>query len=138
MSYESKKPPYAPEALAELLDYNPTTGRFSWKVRRGSTPNGSAAGTTYRGIKYIAVDRAAFKATRIANYLMTGAWQDMKHIDGDKTDFSWKNLQPIEDVLQDSRRYIQCYETDEGWKIVTNVNPDFIETLYGKLEGLPK
>lgn len=137
LNNNAAKPPYPPETIAEVLSYNPVNGRFSWKVRRGSTMAGASAGTICRGIKYIAIDRAAFKATRIANYLTTGSWDDMKHIDGDKTDFSWANLQPIKST-QTLGRYIQCFETDDGWKVVSNVNPEFIKTLEAKLEGLPK
>jgi hypothetical protein len=133
-----KKPVMTPETVAELLRYEPDSGRFTWKTRRGSTAAGTKAGTCNRNIWYIALGRVQFKASTIANYLMTGNWIPMKHIDGDTRDLSWANLKQIEPETDLDKLYLQCYETPDGWKIVSNLPKEFVAILKPKLQGFSK
>jgi len=121
------------EDVAELLMYDPISGRFTWKVRRGSTLENSKAGTVNRGILYIALKRKQYKAAEIASYLMTGVWQWMEHIDGDKLNLSWENLRPVAESHDTEKLYLQCFQRDGGWHIVSNLPSSFIEKLQIKL-----
>ena len=132
------KPDVTPEQLAVSLRYDPVTGAFTWKKRMGSTPAGTPAGTVYKGIRYIAVVRKPMKAVMLANYLMTGTWKRMKQLDGDKSNMSWANLAPADDLAPPLKRYIQCFETDYGWEVISNVDLEFQNALRIKLAGLMK
>jgi hypothetical protein len=60
--------PLPPAArVRELLDYNPRTGIFKWRVSRGTAKAGSVAGWTHSaGYVYIRVDGIDYKAHRLA------------------------------------------------------------------------
>lgn len=59
--------------LKDVLDYNPETGEFRWKVRMGTVEAGSEAGSVYsNGYRYIQIDGLDYRAARIAWYLHTG------------------------------------------------------------------
>ena len=61
------------ERLHELLDYDPDTGVFRWKVRRGSTVAGAIAGRTNgSGHRQIAIDGVRYQAHRLAWKIATG------------------------------------------------------------------
>lgn len=63
--------------IEDLLEYDPETGRLSWRVKRGRCAAGSEAGTigSY-GYREIAINGKKFKAHRIAWYLTYGKWPD--------------------------------------------------------------
>jgi len=137
MSIE-KRPPIAPASLAEFLMYEPKSGRFTWRVRRGSTPAGTKAGTISRGNIYIAVGRIQFRAASLAGYLMTGEWRVMDHKDGDRLNLSWSNLIPLKEPSDADKLYLQCFDTPDGWNIVSNLPDEFVDVLRGKLEKFSK
>ncbi len=89
------------ERLTELLNYDPNTGIFTWRVARGNRPDlqpGSIAGnfSLEKGRNYcrITVDDIAYKAHRLAWYYMTKEWpkKSIDHIEGDGSDNRWNNL----------------------------------------------
>jgi hypothetical protein len=92
------------EFLREILDYNPETGLFTWKVRKGGRPqwNATYAGKTAGSIKadgrvMIAIGTRKtklYRAHRLAWLYMTGEWpkDQIDHIDGDPTNNRFANL----------------------------------------------
>jgi hypothetical protein len=62
--------------LKELLEYNPKTGIFIWRVNRGRTAKiGTQAGTpTEKGYLAIEIDGRTYRAHRLAWLYMTGRW----------------------------------------------------------------
>jgi hypothetical protein len=64
------------ERVRELLDFDPQTGRFVWKVQLcGTALVGSEAGTIYKnGRRYIAIGRRRYFASRLAWLHFHGEW----------------------------------------------------------------
>jgi hypothetical protein len=85
------------ERVREVLDYNPATGVFVWKVslsknvKAGSDAGGIAKGTGYR---YVTVDGVEIPAARLAWFYMTGEWPRtrVQFVDRDKSNLSFSNL----------------------------------------------
>jgi len=82
--------------LKELLDYDPLTGVFVWKVQRGGTAYvGSVAGrTSTDGYIEISVDGVRHGAHRLAWLYVYNKWprKEMDHINLVKNDNSIGNL----------------------------------------------
>ena len=84
-------------SLQFLLEYNPDSGHFTWKVNRGPVRVGALAGVNNRlGYKVIRVNQRLMYAHRLAWIWMTGdAPQEIDHINGNKSDNSWANLRAV-------------------------------------------
>lgn len=88
------------ERLQELLDYDPKTGAFRWKVRRnahgGPVYPGDTAGCIDRSNGYmkIGIDGRPYFAHRLAWLHVHGSWPSVEidHINGDRRDNSIANL----------------------------------------------
>lgn len=118
VSYKNQKLlPY--ERAADLLDYNPTTGKLTWKSRTTSERSyqvnswlaGREAGTFHKNSGYLMVniDHISYQAHRIAFLLHTGEWPAMEvdHISHDKTDNRWVNIREVTESvnLKNKTRY---------------------------------
>lgn len=63
------------ERLKELLDYNETTGVFTWRVKPSCRINmGSIAGSNSNGYISIKVDDGRYQAHRLAWFYKYGKW----------------------------------------------------------------
>jgi hypothetical protein len=91
------------ERARELLDYEPGTGRFIWKVDRRCgwyaagrvhVRAGTEAGTHSGGYRLIGVDGTQYLAHRLAVLIVRGRWppEDVDHLNGDRDDNRWANL----------------------------------------------
>jgi len=85
--------------LKALLDYNPETGAFTWRMRPSPRiPAGVVAGCLRPdGRLAITIAKKVYKAHRLAFLWMTGAWPigEADHINGMPADNSWVNLRDI-------------------------------------------
>ena len=86
--------------LRELLEYDPETGVFRWRVSRGgSAKAGNIAGTSRNtsGRWFIVIDDATYALHRLAFLYMTGAHPKfvIDHIDGDPSNNRWANLRDV-------------------------------------------
>lgn len=83
------------ERLKGILEYNPITGEFFWKLPYGSSHVGDVAGSVYpNGYRYIQIDGLDYRAGRLAWFFVTG--EDpidfIDHKNKDRDDNSFDNL----------------------------------------------
>lgn len=93
------------ERLKEVLDYDPATGVFRWKVRpyfNSRKYPGDIAGSLKvhgraAGFRYISIDSRSYMANQLAWFYMTGEWAPgwvgMKN--RDRTDLRFENLRLV-------------------------------------------
>jgi hypothetical protein len=94
------KPDLSVDRLRELLDYNPETGVFIWRVQSGRQPVGSTAGWKQGGRIYIKVSGHQVAAHRLAWLYVYGFMpkQQIDHINGDPSDNRITNLRDVSDI----------------------------------------
>lgn len=83
------------ERIRELLDYNPLTGVFIWRISPcNNTPAGSVAGANSEGYILIRVDGGRYKGHQLAWLYMTGEWPPSRidHEDTNRGHNAWDNL----------------------------------------------
>jgi len=87
------------QRLRELLNYDPETGVFTWRVRRRSfaarATVGAIAGSQHgNGYIEIGIDGYSYYAHRLAWLHMYGEWPEnsIDHIDRCRANNAWKNL----------------------------------------------
>jgi hypothetical protein len=81
--------------LREVLDYNPGTGVFVWRINRPRARVGNIAGSVHPlGYRVIAIDKKDYYAHKLAWFWMTGVWPagEVDHRDLNKDHNAWLNL----------------------------------------------
>ena len=107
------------DRLLELLDYDPETGIFTWRVStsRGIKP-GQVAGTLSRyGYIRIAIGGFHYPAHRLAWYIVYKDWQEqLDHKDRDRSNNSINNLRPATNSQNQGNRTV---DNRHGFKGIT-------------------
>lgn len=89
------------DQLKSILDYDPKTGLFTWKVKKSPRASaGSVAGSAHiAGYVEIGVDDHSYLAHRLAFLWMTGVFpsDQIDHINGVRDDNRWENLRAVSD-----------------------------------------
>jgi hypothetical protein len=86
--------------LRKVLKYDPATGVFRWRVRRGDPRTvGGVAGCIQppKGYRVICIDRKLYRANRLAWLYMTGKWPKLEigYINRNTSDTRWANLRAM-------------------------------------------
>ena len=97
--------------LRELLDYNPETGIFTWKVKRSRTAKrGDIAGDLDESDGYIkiGVNGTVYKGHRLVWFYVHGEWpeHEIDHINGIRDDNRLSNLREATDIVTAQNRGI--------------------------------
>lgn len=93
------------DELMAVLNYDPETGVFTWRVKMSQKMPGSRAGNLQpHGYIKIRINRRHYYAHRLAWLYMSGEWpkEEVDHINGDRSDNRWANLRAA------SRNENQC------------------------------
>jgi len=86
------------ERLRELLNYDPDTGVFTWRVRMGRGRPGTVAGcVASKGYWRIIIDHSIYWAHRLAWFYVHGTWpaHDIDHLNGSRVDNRISNLRDV-------------------------------------------
>lgn len=81
--------------LLETLHYDPETGLFTCRIRRGRIMPGTVVGNIgNHGYIQLAIDSKMYLGQRVAWFYMTGHWpaDQVDHVNRKKTDNRWVNL----------------------------------------------
>jgi hypothetical protein len=85
--------------LRKLLNYNPGTGVFRWRVRKGRPNIRGVAGCIHppKGYREICIDGKIYRANRLAWLYMTGKWPKLEigYINHKTSDNRWANLRAM-------------------------------------------
>lgn len=108
------------ETLKKLLNYNPSTGEFTWLAKLSPTGLiGQKAGCIKINDGYIQIqiNKKKYRAHRLAWLYMKGKWPKkyIDHINHDRSDNSWENLREADDSLNQANRRISRNNTS-GYK----------------------
>jgi len=98
------------ERLKELLNYDPETGVFTWKVQKSNSikVDDVAGGISNNGYLTIQIDRKAYLLHRLVWLYMCGDFPetDLDHINGIKSDNRLANLRAVTDSQNNMNRGI--------------------------------
>lgn len=110
------------ERLRELVNYDPVTGFFSWRVRRGQAfkPGMRCGSIDSAGHRQIEIDGRPYGAHRLAWLYMNGHWPEdqIDHRNGVRDDNRWENLRPA-DQSRNSANSKRPAHNISGFKGVT-------------------
>lgn len=95
--------------LKELLNYDPITGIFTWKISRGGRNPGSLAGSRDKLRDYITIqiDGTLYRAHRLAFLYMLGRLPEdqVDHIDRCRYNNAWNNLRECTQAENQLNKY---------------------------------
>jgi hypothetical protein len=120
-----------------FLSYDPATGHFMWRQRRGgrAVAGAEAGSINNRGYRWICIDGCLYLAHRLAWLYVYGVWPsaEIDHIDGDPANNRLANLR--EATRAENGRNLRrradntsgakgvCFEKSVGrWRASINVN----------------
>ena len=124
--------PLTAERLRSLINYEPTSGVFTWLVNRGGQKIGSIAGVVSNHRRFIKVDKKMYGANRLAWIYMTGSWpsHEVDHIDNDSLNDSWVNLRDVSRQVNQQNLRRPMRRNQSGFLGVTSSGNGYLARLY--------
>lgn len=121
-----------PKRVQELLDYNPNTGQFTWRVDRPRRKAGTVAGCFDKALGYwrICIQGQVLYAHRLAWAWMTGEHPShpIDHVNGMRFDNRWGNLRlAVGNINVKNRTSLVCVP----WKRQVRKRRDGVISYYG-------
>lgn len=115
------------QRLRELLDYNDSTGVFTWRAtRKGHVKVGDSAGY-FRKDRYVIIglDGKTYLGHRLAWLYMHDTWPSMyiDHIDGNPTNNKIENLRDVDPTTNGQNRRVLIRKTLTGFLGVDEYRP---------------
>lgn len=115
------------ERLRELMDYNPDTGLFFWRVARGRgvQPGDEAGYLAKDGRGRIQVEGRPYLRYRLAWLWMKGEWpaNDIDHIDGNPSNDRFSNLRDVTNLVNSQNRRAPSIAKRVGTLLGTQYRP---------------
>lgn len=116
------------ERVQELLEYNPDTGKFTWKsTRNPKAKAGSVCKPGPHGYVTIMIDGANYRACRLVFLLEEGVFPEhqVDHIDMDRANDKRSNLRKVTNAQNNQNRPSRNYHKQPagvGHTVYLNVN----------------
>ncbi|PZQ77982.1 MAG: HNH endonuclease [Variovorax paradoxus] len=88
--------------VREVLNYDPDTGAFTWRVNKSRARAGTSAGFRLaNGYTGLSIDKQRVLAHRVALLMTTGRWPagDVDHINGNRADNRIANLRDVKHAV---------------------------------------
>lgn len=119
--------------LQELVNYDPLTGIFTWRIKRRKCRVGAAAGCKMRnGYIVIRLDDCLYYAHRLAWLYMTGKWPEptVDHINRERADNRFANLREaslVQNAQNQGKRnnrtgFTGVYKENNKWRAEIRAN----------------
>jgi hypothetical protein len=102
------------QRIAELLEYDPTSGCLTWKVTRSRKALvGSIAGSvTRKGYRAVTIDGKPYLVHRLVWYYVYGYWPiEIDHIDRNKLNNKIDNLREVDRCTNNQNKPVYATNT---------------------------
>lgn len=141
----SREAPITADLLRDLLDYDPETGAFTWKVRNGICFPGDKAGAVnkHRGYEYIGLANRRLLSHRLAWLYVYGEWPEgqIDHINRVKTDNRIANLRlatqsengqntKLSRSNKSGHKGVIWYKRDQNWRAFLTIEKKVLHLGY--------